>query len=210
MPPIDETESEAGGKTDTNTTLIWPIVSAVLLLALLLTTFCSIVHCVRGKQVPRVRNGRGRVNTASTNMTSVTDSSVENSLRRQDSSQEHSCSSQEALPQDGAAPKINTVPSITTFGSFVTAAEQNGGIVNTPVGKGLISVWEEEDSEKGEGGGKSSKGEVFPPKQADSMLESDQKTMGSFPNSLGTAGPHDLFSKLGESPDPSKAGGIWF
>jgi hypothetical protein len=206
--PTTKAGSERGENNEANNALIWPIVSGVLLLALLLTVFCSVVHCVRGRQVARrVRPGRGRVNTASTNMTSVTDSSVENSLRRQDSSQEHSCSSEEALPsvaQDGTSSpgcgghKMNMVPSIATCGSYVTAAE-NGGIVNTAGGK--------EDRGRQEGEGKCSGDDVFPPQQKD---DNDQKTTGSFPSSLGTTGTHDLFSKLGESPDPSKAGGIWF
>jgi hypothetical protein len=216
-PPTTGEGSDTGESIKANSALIWPIVSGVLLLALLLTVFCSVVHCVRGRRVARrVRPGRARVNTASTNMTSVTDSSVENSLRRQDSSQEHSCSSQEALPsvaQDGLTSstgcgghKMNMAPSIATCGSYVTAAE-NGGIVNTAVGKGLISVCKEEDRGRQEGEGKCSEDDVFPPQQKD---DNDQKTTGSFPSSLGTTGAHDLFSKLGESPDPSKAGGIWF
>jgi hypothetical protein len=95
---------------------------------------------------------------------------------------------------------MNMAPSIATCGSYVTAAE-NGGIVNTAVGKGLISVCKEEDRGRQEGEGKCSEDDVFPPQQKD---DNDQKT------TLGTTGAHDLFSKLGESPDPSKAGGIWF
>ena len=200
--------------------IVWQGISGILVLALIVIVIVCTVYCMRRRrgQVPRRRQGRGRIDTASTNMTSVTtDSSVENSLKRQDS-QEQSCSSQEALPAAlPAAQKtgIGTVSSITTVGTYVTANDNGGTMTTTVTGgtsagakerRALISVWEEKNSREEEG----ERGEIetrnsnkSPP--SNPLPEVDHKISSSFPDSLGTNGLH-----LGESPDPSKAGGIWF
>ena len=212
-PTVQSPSQERNGEIiQADSALMWHIVSGVLLVALVVTIIIFIINCLRGKPVARRRQGRGRVNTASTNMTSVTtDSSVENSLRRQDS-QEHSCSSQEGLPAVPpeslpAGHKCSAVPSIATFGSYVTAVDN--GVTTVVGGRGFISVWEDKDGGRGNDEGEGLKDKSSFPSKGN-CFDNDQKASGSFPSSLGTTGPPDMFSKLGESPDPSKAGGIWF
>lgn len=198
---------------------IWQGISGILLVLLILTLFCFFMYVLMDKRKPRRGGGRrhGRVTTSSTNMVSVaTDSSAENSLRRQ-SSQDQSCSSQEGLP--AAVQKLNgTVSSYITSGSiFTTQTVENAeNTLSTKDARVLISVGEEPvetdtatKDQRGEGEGMCVE-DTNSPLRSEDPFDTDQKTSSSFPDSLGTNGLHDMISGLGESPDPSKAGGIWF
>lgn len=183
-------------RTTFNDVILWQSLSFILLLLLVISLICCLLYIVVEKHRKKKRE---RADTTSTNMVSVTTDerdSVSDSLKMQDS-QEQSCSSQEALPRKA---NNSTVTSIFTLGTTCTVIESKGagagGVAGGPAWKLDGGEEEPEDIEgvlevrRGEGEGRCDPFE---------------------PDSVGTTGGlHDMLSKLGESPDPSKAGGIWF
>ena len=215
---------ESRSATQDEVLIMWQCLCGVVVLLLVLTILSFMIYYLREKG--KRRNGRVSVDTSSTNMVSITtDSSAQNSLKRQ-SSQEQSCSSQEGEP--ASIQKVST--SISTFGTYFTALETHG--VTQPGKDGrAVPAGERESSGKdgravptstGEGESSGKEGVVGTKGEGEGMRRNDapikphdpfgtnQKVSASFPDSLGTNGLHDMLSKLGESPDPSKAGGIWF
>ena len=185
--------------TSVDSILMWHILSGVLLGVLVLLVLSFMVYYVREKSWKS--HGKVRVDMASSNMVSiVTDSSVENSLKRQDS-QEQDDSSQEGLPVSVRKPS-NPTASLVTFRTIFTVAD-SGIAAEGREGRG-VGVVGVEGAVDGVKEAEYEGDDVFPDHP------NDKKTCSSFPDSLGTNGVHDMLSKLGESPDPSKAGGIWF
>ena len=192
--------------------LMWQGLSGVLMLLLVLTLLSFMIYYVKEKTAATKRRKHIRVEKAMASVT-TTDSSVENSLKRQ-SSQE---SSQEGLTVSSVNGQ-KTISSIVTFNTILTAGEsgvcplgggQEGHSATAGDEDGLKGITEERVIEmgRGEGEGTCTDDGLLRPNKP---FETDQKASSSFPDSLGTNGLRDMLSKLGESPDPSKAGGIWF
>ena len=194
FPNITTTEPDASMDS-----LLWHILSGILLGILVLAVLSFMIYYVWERSYRGHR--KMRVETASSNMVSIaTDSSVENSLKRQDS-QEQDCSSQDGLPES-VQRQSNPTASLVTFKTIWTAAD-SGIATEGREGRGVVMTTLEGATDVGRRMGERCE-EVLP------HPRTDQKACGSFPDSLGTNGLHDMMSKLGESPDPSKAGGIWF
>ena len=185
--------------------LMWHILSGILLGVLVVGMLSLMIYHVWEKNWKIHR--KVRVDTASSNMVSIaTDSSVENSLKRQDS-QEQDCSSQDGLPVSVRRPS-NPTASLVTFGTIFTAAD-SGIAAEGREGRGtqMTGLEGATDRGRGERGGER---EIEELEEDDVFPDFPTGQTSSFPDSLGTNGLHDMLSKLGESPDPSKAGGIWF
>lgn len=191
IPSTANNDERSECRTNFNDVILWQCLAFILFVLLLIFLICCPMYYMREKN----RKKRERADTTSTNMVSVTTDeggSVSSSLKMQDS-QEQSCSSQEVLPRK---PNNSTVTSIFTLGTTCTVIESKGTGSGGPAGELDGGEEEAEDIEgvlevrRGEGEGRCDPFE---------------------PDSVGTTGGlHDMLSKLGESPDPSKAGGIWF
>lgn len=174
-----------------NDVILWQCLASLFFILLVISVIGCPLYYMREKN----RKRRERSDTTSTNMVSVSTDEGEgsvSSIKMQDS-QEQSCSSQEALPRK---PNNSTVTSIFTLGTTCTVIESKGAGAGGAAGSFDKEEEEAEDIEgvlevrRGEGEGRCDPFE---------------------PDSVGTTGGlHDMLSKLGESPDPSKAGGIWF
>ena len=165
--------------------LLWQSMSGVLLTLLVATLLLVLFCCCFSDKLRKKSNGKGAtecVNPISS--TSEELASVSDLVKERESSdsKEHSHSSQEMLPDR------KTNHTMTTVISMVQPLE---------------------DGE--EGGGEDGKGEDRREGNAERDDPSAGRlTVGSLPDSLAPNGLQDMSSKFGQSPDPSKAGGIWF
>lgn len=96
--------------------------------------------------------------------------------------------------------------SIVTFGTLSPVPADNGGTGGGGGKEGGRGMGDDIEGvgRRREGEGMCMNDDLQP--AADDPFETDRKTDDSFPDSVGTNGLHDMLSKLGDSPDPSKAG----
>ena len=225
-------DSSQGASAASQSVLLWQCISGVLLLLLGSALLSFSVCCVREKvRRRRLRLTRGDVNYNSANIASMATEEIASlsDLTKEQDSKEQSHSSQEMLPErsrTGTTTSNHTLTTLVTLGvmdgvgggggggggGVGGGGGGGGGGVVDGVGGGGVGGGGEGGGGGGGGGVKDGmegrgegEGRCKDDLERDDPFVVDRKTYGSFADSLGTMG-----SKLGESPDPSKAGGIWF
>lgn len=164
--------------------LLWQIMSGALLFLLVATLLLVLLCCCCGVKVRKKGNGSITQKGATECINPISPTPEElASVSDLVKERESSDSKEHSHSSQEMLPDRKTNHTLTTFISMVQPLE---------------------DREEGEGEDK-----------REDIAEQDDPsagrlTVGSLPDSLAPVGLQDMSLKFGQSPDPSKAGGIWF